>query len=98
RGVTLRRDSTDEDVHELPLSDFCEQSVPRAGARELRYGQADSVDPRERFAGLRVLRPQHPYQQRRRLYDVSWPGRSDAAHVAGAIASDGMVPRLSPES
>ena len=33
RGLVVCRDSADEDVHELPLADFLEQSVSRAGSR-----------------------------------------------------------------
>ncbi len=46
---------------------------------------------------LRLLQPQHPRAQGRRLHDVSRPGRSHAAHVAGTVAADGMVPRVSSQ-
>ena len=43
--------SADQDVHELPLADFLEQPVPRAGARELPHrparfsGRASTICP-----------------------------------------------------
>src|SRR6185369_16765754 len=46
----------------------------------------------------RLLQPQHSREQGRRLHDVPRPGRSHAADVAGAVAADGMVPRLSSQS
>src|SRR5688572_4623805 len=52
------------------------------------------MDAGARSAGFRVLRPQHPRQQRRRLHDLPWSREPDAAHGAGAIAADGVVPRL----
>src|SRR5262249_11729684 len=57
----------------------------------------DSVDARPRPARLRLLRSQHPRAQRRRLHDVPRPGGSDAAHVAGAVAPDGVVSGLPSE-
>ena len=62
-----------------------------------RTGRSHPVDARPRSAGLRLLRPQHPREQGRRLHDVPRAGRSHAAHVAGAVAADGMVPRLPPQ-
>src|SRR6185503_11074548 len=53
-----------------------------------------SVEPGARSARLRLLRPQHPREQRRRLHDLPRAGRSHAADVAGALAADGVVPRL----
>ena len=62
-----------------------------------RTGTLDSVDARPRPARLRLLQPQHPREQGRRLHDLPRPGRSHAADVAGAVAADGMVPRLPPQ-
>ena len=59
-----------------------------------RTGQVDRVDARSRPARLRLLQPQHPREQGRRLHDLPRPGRSHAADVAGEVAADGMVPRL----
>ena len=94
----VRRHSADQDLHELPLADLRQQPVPRAGARQLRTGTLDRVDARPRSARLRLLRPQHPREQGRRLHDLPRPGRPDAADVAGAVAADGVVPRLPPQS
>ena len=63
-----------------------------------RTGRADPVDARPRPARLRLLRPQHPREQGRRLHDLPRPGRPDAADVAGAVAADGVVPRLPPRA
>ena len=98
RGLGVRRHSADEDLHELPLADLREQPVPRAGARELpRPARSHRVDARPRPARLRLLRPQHPREQGRRLHDLPRPGRPHAADVAGAVAADGVVPRLPPQ-
>ena len=63
-----------------------------------RTGKSIAVDARPRPARLRLLQPQHPRQQGRRLHDLPRPGRSDAADVAGEVAADGVVPRLPPQS
>src|SRR6185312_11487224 len=42
----------------------------------------------------RLLQPQHPREQRRRMHDVPRAGRSHAAHVAGAVPADVVVHRL----
>src|SRR6476620_7503277 len=56
------------------------------------------MDSRPRSAGLRVLQPQHSREQRHRLHHLPRPGGPHAADVAGAVAADGVVPRLPPES
>src|SRR5438093_337083 len=94
RGFGLRRDPTDQNLHELPLTDLFHQPVSRAGAPELSIGSVDPVDARARPARFRVLRPQHPSAQGHRLHDLPRTGRSHAAHVAGEVAADGMVHRL----
>ena len=48
-------------------------------------------------ARLRLLRPQHPRPQGRRLRHLSRPHRRDAAHLSGAVAADGVVPGLPPQ-
>src|SRR5260221_3019105 len=50
-------------------------------ARELPQRQVDSVDARPRSAGLRLLQPQHPREQRRRLHDLAVAGRAADAFV-----------------
>ena len=45
---------------------------------------AAAVDPRARPAGLRLLQPQHPREEGRRLRDVPRPRRPDAADAAEA--------------
>src|SRR5262245_12413372 len=49
---------------------------------------------RPRCRRLRVLRPQRAREPRRRLRDVSWPRRSDAAHAAREHAANGVVPAV----
>ena len=83
RGLVVRRHPADQDVHELPLADLREQPVPRAGARQLPHRQVDPVDARPRSARLRLLQPQHPREQGRRLHHLPRPGRPHAADVAG---------------
>ena len=85
RGLVVRGNSADQDLHELPLADLFQQPVPRAGPRELPHRPSIAVDPRPRPAGFRLLQSQHPRSQRRRLHDVPRPGRSHAADVAGDI-------------
>ena len=61
---------------------------------ELPHRSSDRLDARARPPRFRLLQPQHPREQGRRLHDLPRPGRSDAADVAGAVAADGVVPRL----
>ena len=58
---------------------WSQQPDPRAGARELPRRHADALDPRARPARLRLLQPQHPREQGRRLHDLPRPRRPDAA-------------------
>ncbi len=59
-----------------------------------RTGQISAMDTGPRFAGLRVFQSQHPCKQRRRLLQLPWPGRPDAAHVPGEFPANGVVPEL----
>ncbi len=63
------------------------------------YRTDDSLHVAARLqpARLRLLRPQHPRPQRRRLLDLPRPDRRDAVHVPGAVAADGVVPGLPPQ-
>src|ERR1700758_108435 len=47
--------------------------------------------------GLRVFQSKHSYQQGRRLFDMPWTRRRDAADVPGQFAADGVVLGLSPQ-
>ena len=49
-----------------------------------RTGQPIALDAGPRPARLRLLQPQHPREQGRRLRDLPRPRRPDAAHVAGS--------------
>ena len=54
-----------------------------------------SLESRHGHAGFRFFQPQHPCWSRHRLRDVSWPARSNAAHLAIAHALHEMVSRMS---
>ena len=69
----------------------------RAGARRATAtDESLPLEPRLQPARLRLLRPQHPRPQGRRLHDLPRPHRRDAVHLPGALAADGVVPRLPP--
>ena len=57
-----------------------------------------AVDAGPRPARLRLLQPQHPREQGRRLRDLPRPRRPHAADVAAGVAADGVVPRLPPRT
>ena len=63
-----------------------------------RTGESLRVDPCPRPAGFRILQPQHPYQQRRRMRHLPWPRGPDAADVQGKHAVHELVRQLSPQS
>jgi hypothetical protein len=50
--------------------------------------------PRPRSSGLRLLQPQHPHQEGRRLRDVPRAHRPDAVDLPAELAADGVVHRL----
>ena len=59
-----------------------------------RTGPLDRLDPRPRSARFRLLQPQHPCEQGRRMRNLPRPRRQDAAHLAEGVAPNGVVPRL----
>ena len=65
---------------------------------ELAGPASRSMDPGPRPARLRLLQPQHPRREGRRLRDLPRPRRPDAADVAGRAAAHGVVPRLPPRT
>ena len=74
---------------------------PVSSSRSARASATDkpiALDARARSARLRLLQPQHPREQGRRLRDLPRPRRPHAADVAGAVAADGVVPRLPPRA
>ena len=62
-----------------------------------RDRQAAALDARARPARLRLLQPQRPREEGRRLRDLPRPRRPDAAAVPEVVAADGVVPRLPPQ-
>ena len=97
-AVELRRDSADQDLHELPFADLDERSDAGAGARKLSHRQVAAVDQGELPARLRVLQSQHPREQGRGLLELPWPGEQDAADVPGVVDAHGVVPEMSPRA
>ena len=54
------------------------------------------MDTRARLAGLRLFQSFDSHQQRGRLFDLSWPHRSNAGRFTDTVATDGMVFGMSP--
>ena len=98
RDLQLRQHSAHQDLHELPFADLDHQPHAGTGARQFPHRRIDPVDARERSAGLRLFQSQHSHQQGSRLRELPRKSGPDAAHLAGELAPDGVVPQLSPES
>ena len=79
----VRGHPADRDLHDCH-SQIWTDSPMLEPVRESFRTTADRMDARARPAGLRLLRPQHPRQQRRRLRDLPRPRGSDAADVEGS--------------
>ena len=94
----IRRYSVNVNLHELPFADLDQQSDARTGARKLPHRSTPALDPGSQPGGVCLFQSQHPCEQGRRLRDLSWRGRSDAAGCPRKIAADGMVPGLSSQS
>ena len=77
---------------------FANSPILEPVRESFRTETLDRVDARARSARFRLLQPQHPREQGGRLRDLPRPGGPHAADVAGAVAADGVVPRLPPQS
>ena len=99
REGRLRRDSADEDVHELPLADLGAEPVPRAGARELpdrtgrSSGRACTTCPTSSTSTTRI-------HVNKGVGCETCHGRVDEMPLMwqAALAPDGVVPGVPPQS
>ncbi len=96
--VELRRDSADQDMHQLPLADLDQCQSAGAGTRKLENGRVHSLDQGSRSARLRILQSRDSREQGPGLFDLSWTRRPDAADVSAEHAANGMVFELPSQS
>ena len=95
----MRERAADQDLHELPRADL--GATARSSSRCARASatrRSHRLDQGPRPAGLRVLQPRGARREGRRLRDLPRARRPDEPDLAGAVAADGVVPRLPPPS
>ena len=94
RDLEFRRDSPHRDLHDVPLSSLARCADAGTGSSQLAHRHAFAVDAGERFAGLRLLRSQHPRAKGNRLRELPRRRGSNAAHGKRRVALHAMVSRL----